>query len=92
MKNITDSERFWNTIKPFLTGKGVNSQKLTLLESNQILSADIDVAETLNSFFSDAPKSLSINENSYIINDTLGITDPIDIDLKSLNHTPVFLR
>ena len=80
MKNITDSKIFWNTIKPFLTDKGVNSQKRTL-ESNQILSADIDVAETLNSFFSAAPKSLSINENSYIINDTLGITDPIDIAL-----------
>ena len=26
LKNITDSKRFWNTIKPFLTGKGVNSQ------------------------------------------------------------------
>ena len=33
LKNITDSKRFWNTIKPFLTDKGV-----TLSESNQILS------------------------------------------------------
>ena len=75
-----------------MTDKGVNSQKLRLIESNQILSADIDVAETFNSFFTDAPKSLSINENSYIINDTLGITDPIDIALKKFESHHSILK
>ena len=29
-KNITDNKRFWKTMMPFLTDKGVNSQKITL--------------------------------------------------------------
>ena len=56
------------------------------------LITDIDVAETLNFFFSDAPKSLSINENSYIINGTLGITDPIDIAFKKFESHPSILK
>ena len=27
LKNITDNKRFWETMKPFLTNKGINSQK-----------------------------------------------------------------
>ena len=58
LKNITDNNRFWRTIKPFLTDKGVNSNKITLIENDKILSVDGDVAGTLNSFFSDATKSI----------------------------------
>ena len=38
-------------MKPFLTNKGVNGEKITLIESECILSVDVDVAEILNSFF-----------------------------------------
>ena len=79
-------------MKPFLTNKGENGGKITLTESERILSVDIDVPEILNLFFSDATTSLDINENRYIPNNTSGIADSIDIALKSLNYTPVFLR
>ena len=48
LKNITDNKRFWKTMKPFLID---NVQKITLIENEEILSSDVDVAETLNSFF-----------------------------------------
>ena len=50
--------RFWKTMKPFLTGKGINSDKITLIENDNILDEDGEVAEILNNFFSDAPKTL----------------------------------
>ena len=84
LKNYTDNKEFWKTMKPFLTDKGVNSQKISLIENEKILSTDVDVAETLNSYFSEATKSLSINENSYILNKTINITDPIDVALKKV--------
>ena len=92
LKNITDNNKFWRTTKPFLTDKGVNSNKITLIENENILSTDGEVAETLNSFFSDATKSLDIIENSYILNDTFELTDPIDIALKKFKSHPSILE
>ena len=92
LKNYKDNKKFWKTMKPFLTDKGVNSQKISLIENEKILSTDVDVAETLNSHFSEATKSLSINENSYILNKTINITDSIDVALKKFELHPSILR
>ena len=86
LTKIKDNNRFWKTLKPFLTDKGVNTPKITL-----IANADVEVAETLNSCFSDAINSLHINENCYILNDTLDLTDPIDIALKKFESLPSIL-
>ena len=92
LKTITDNKRFWKTMKPFLTNKGVNNEKITLIENERILSADGDVAEFLNSFFSDATKTLGINENRYILNDTLHMVDSIEIALKKFESHPSILK
>ena len=92
LKNYTDNKKLWKTMKPFLTDKGVNSQKISLIENEKILSTDVDVAETLNSYFSEATKSQSINENSYILNKTINITDPIDVAVKKFESHPSILR
>ena len=36
--NITDNRKFWKTMKPFFSDKGVNTGKITLIEDNQIIS------------------------------------------------------
>ena len=56
-------------MKPFLTDKGINSDKITLIENDKILDEDGEVAEILNNFFSDVPKNLGAVENSYIWSD-----------------------
>ena len=38
-----------------------------------------------NPFFSDSTKSIGMNENRYIINDTLGIVNSIEIIVSSMN-------
>ena len=91
MTKIKDNNRFWKTLKPLLTNKGVNAPNITLIETQLIVNADVEVAETLNSFFPDATKSLHINENRYILNDTLDLTDPIDIALKKFESHPSIL-
>ena len=75
---------FWKTVKPFLTDKGTTSRKITLIESGEILTEDVKVAETLNCFFSDAPKKLNITVNQYLLNSTDGLNDPVDIALKKV--------
>ena len=91
LTKIKDNNRFWKTLKPSLTDKGINTPEITLIENQLIVNADVEVAETLNSFSSDATKSLHINENRYILNDTLDLTDPIDIALKMFESHPIIL-
>ena len=39
-------------MKPFLTDKGINSDKITLIENDKILDEDGEIVEILNNFFS----------------------------------------
>ena len=75
---ITDNKLFRKTIKSFPTDKVKTHKKITLIENGEILTEDKTVAETLNNFFSDTPKSLGIQENRYLLNSTTGLTDPVD--------------
>ena len=52
------------TVKPLLSDKSKSNEKITLVEDNKIISEDRDNAELLNSFFSDAVKTLKILEFS----------------------------
>ena len=90
--NFTDNKMFWKAVKPFLTDKGTTSRKITLIESGEILTEDVKVAETLNSFFSDAPKKLNITVNQYLLNSTDWLNDPVDIALKKFDSHPSILQ
>ena len=39
IKDLTDNKKFWKTIKPFLSNKGLNSNKLMLREKD-VVAAD----------------------------------------------------
>ena len=60
LKCITDNKKFWNTVKPFFSDKSKLSKNIRLIEGETIISNDVDVAETLNCFFSNAVKNLNI--------------------------------
>ena len=70
IREVTDNKKFWKTMKPFLTDKAVNSDKITLIENDKTLDEDGEVDEILNNFFSDVPKNLGVVENSYLLSDT----------------------
>ena len=61
-KNITDNRKFWQTVKPFLSEKNKSKEKITLIKNDEILSDDLEVANTLNIFFSNVVKNLKIPE------------------------------
>ena len=73
-RNFTDNK----TIKLFLTDKGTTSRKITLIESGEILTEDVKVAEPLNCFFSEAPKKLHITENQYLLYNTDELNEPVE--------------
>ena len=59
-KNIIDNRKFWQTVKPFLSEKNKPRRKITLLRNEEIVSDEVEVANTLNTFFSKAVKNFEI--------------------------------
>ena len=60
-KSVTDNKLFWKTMKPFFSDRGLRDSGITLVEGDEIISEEKEVAETLNNFFANAVKSLNIN-------------------------------
>ena len=77
-KHVTDSKKFWATMKPFFSDKGIRGIKITLIEDSNIISDDFEVAKTLNNFFKNAVASLDLHIPEEYINDTTGVSDPIE--------------
>ena len=89
-KNITD-KKFWKTIKPLVSSKGVANQNITLVNGENIISDDTKVSETLNTFFQSAVQKLEIKENSYLLTDNSDVADPIDAIIKKIENHPSIL-
>ena len=71
-----------------MSDKGTRSSHITLIDKNNIISKENDVAEVLNNFFDNAVKQLNINENRYLLSDTYGIEDPVDIAVEKFRLHP----
>ena len=68
-KSVTDNRTFWKTVKPFLSDKVTSQSKITLIEKEEILSDEADVAETLNNFFTNVVTNLRLPQynSEYVI-------------------------
>ena len=71
VKLITDNKQFWKTIKPFFSDKNDIHRKIALIDGDEIISDDANVAEKMNKFFSDAVSKLNITISSNIGNDNI---------------------
>ena len=68
------------------------ANKITLGGSGEnILSDDTLVSEELNNFFQNATKNLDINGNSYIVDSSSSITDPVDKAISTYKNHPSIL-
>ena len=65
-KNVTDNRKFWKTVKPVLSNKFVNNEKITLVDNEKIITNDKEVAKVLNEFFSNIIKTLNIPNKDHI--------------------------
>ena len=61
-KNIIDNRKFWQTVKASLSEKNKSKEKITLIKNDEIISDDLEIANTLNKFFSNVVKNLKIPE------------------------------
>ena len=74
---VTDNKLFWKTIKPFFSDKANCGANIKLIEEEDVLQNDSEIAEKLNEFFKNTVSTLGITENSFIINEKYkNISDP----------------
>ena len=66
---MTDNKKFWKTIKPFFSNKGINSNKLMLREKDVV--ADVKALATLmNNYFVNVTADLDLKRDSENFYDT----------------------
>ena len=69
-KDIIDNKKFWQTVRPFLSEKLKSREKITLVEKEELVSSESDVAQRFNQFFLNIVKNLDIPK--YMVGDTFG--------------------
>ena len=50
VKNVIDNQTFWKTVKLYFSEKRSNSNRITLLENDSMLTDDKDIAKAMNDF------------------------------------------
>ena len=60
IKDIRENKKFWKTIKPFFRNKGINSNKLMLIENDKLISEEPLIARIVNEYFTNITKNLNL--------------------------------
>ena len=69
LKGITDSKKFWPTVKPLFSNKIKSAEYITLKENGKNISNDKKLARIFNELFVNVVPNLGMNTNhSFLIN------------------------
>ena len=60
VKDINDNKRLWKTIKSFFSKKGLNTNKLMLIEKNNLIPGESVFANMMNQIFTSITKQLNL--------------------------------
>ena len=63
VKFVKDNKNFWKRLSPLFSNKIKSKEKITLVENDEIISSDIEVAKTFQNFFSSIAKNLNIQRD-----------------------------
>ena len=62
IKQVSDNKPFWKSVKPFFCDKGSNSSKIRLVEENNIISDEEEIANIMNNYFINVAKTLNLKK------------------------------
>ena len=63
VKDLSANKKFWKTIKPCFSDKGLNSNNTLLKEKGELVSGEKPLASIINQFFINITKSLKLKED-----------------------------
>ena len=64
------------------------NKNITLVDNNSIISSDIEIAEKLNTFFSNVVKELNIKIKKDLLCDVSNINDPVERAIQKCKNHP----
>ena len=62
IKQVSDNKLFWKSVKPFFNDKGSSSSKIKLVEENNIISDEEEIANIMNNYFINVTKTLNLKK------------------------------
>ena len=64
IKQVSDNKLYRKSVKPFFNDKGFNSSKITLVEENNIISDEEEIANIMNNYFINVTKTLNFKKGT----------------------------
>ena len=58
--DVTDNKSFWKSAKPYFGNKGFNSNNITLVENDAIITNNRIISKTMNRLFINTTKTLNL--------------------------------
>ena len=87
LKNVTDNQEFWKTVKPFLSDKVTTFLKISLVEKGEIVSDESKVAKSFSNFFENAIRPLGIKATEHS-QENYDFKNPVKIAFKKFEQHP----
>ena len=78
IKDVNGSKNCRKIIKSLFSEKVNTNENITLVDNNDIISSEIEVAEKLNAFFINIVKELNIKVKEELLYDVSDIKDPVE--------------
>ena len=89
VKFVKDNKKFWKIISPLFSNKIKSKDKITLVESDEIISSDIEVAKTFQNFFSSIAKNLNIQRDETRLSKTTQVNPVLACIEKFSKHPSI---
>ena len=62
IKSVSDSKKFWKTIRPYFSNKGLNSKKIFLSEKRRLIKDPVPIATTMNDYFLNIMQTVGLGQ------------------------------
>ena len=83
IKDVNDNKDFWKIVKPLFSGKVNTNENITLVENDNIISSEIEIA-----FFSNIVKELNIKVKEDLLCHVSDIDDPVEGAIQKYKNHP----
>ena len=89
IKDLTDNRKFWNTVKPLFSTKSKGHNNITLIDNNNLVTSDNEVAEILNRHFIESVKVLvDKDSSSAFLTEKSSTDDPVENIIQKFRYHP----
>ena len=86
---VSDSKKFWNTVKPVFGNKVTTRNNITSIENEKVFTSEIELAKTFNKYFVDIVSKLGIKPIDSIRNKDLETGNLSTIIKKYKNYSSI---